>query len=344
MRHGGLFRYRDGAGWAYFTVMCSIFDPARPIDQTYDLKGSTYGRKKKETESDGKDEDWLAENMRLKVPSSIRREFRMTHEMDAKFLSSFGVMDYSLLVGIHTEPTVKRAGWCDGFGGAGALRVDNKVYFYGVIDFLIRFGIQKDLEKLVKVDVGHLDASCVDPASYAMRQVKFVSECVLEPPELRRTNARPRCELKDGCYITDVQHKKEYSHPHDSDWRSKVDDFLGTRGTLHVEVSAGHKLPWTRRGGTLSVEVRLGLQRCATPAVDSSDPCWDSKLNFAVDPFHYQLEHDVEFHLWNSSESLGKVLVPLRDVQRPQDRRLQFPHGELSVKMHLFLCSEGAVG
>eukprot|EP00443_Scrippsiella_acuminata_P063174 CAMPEP_0115378344 /NCGR_PEP_ID=MMETSP0271-20121206/3965_1 /TAXON_ID=71861 /ORGANISM="Scrippsiella trochoidea, Strain CCMP3099" /LENGTH=824 /DNA_ID=CAMNT_0002801507 /DNA_START=67 /DNA_END=2539 /DNA_ORIENTATION=- len=85
----------------HFIVMRSVFDQRYEIHEIYDLKGSLHHRRKKEGESIGKDEDWIAANEKLQLPATCRRELCAMHELDAGLLLRFGVMDYSLLVGVH---------------------------------------------------------------------------------------------------------------------------------------------------------------------------------------------------------------------------------------------------
>lgn len=102
VRYAGLHCARiPGLGLKYFTVMVSVFDPGRKVHETFDVKGSTLHRRSKVGESIGKDEDWVEAGHRLHVPEDSRLELREAHEQDAAFLASFGVMDYSLLIGVH---------------------------------------------------------------------------------------------------------------------------------------------------------------------------------------------------------------------------------------------------
>merc|ERR1719240_1294429 len=99
--------------------MASVFEPGQPIHLSYDLKGSLHGRKKKEKEKVGKDQDWIEAGRHLELPDNVRREFCAVQEQDAAFLMSYGVMDYSLLVGIHNIEDGQQTGtgWCaDGRG------------------------------------------------------------------------------------------------------------------------------------------------------------------------------------------------------------------------------------
>jgi len=102
VRYAGLYRAGLPGGVSrYFVVMASIFDPSCEVQEQFDLKGSSHNRKRKKGELTGKDEDWINHSMRVRLPPSLRREILAMHERDVSFLMRYGVMDYSLLVGIH---------------------------------------------------------------------------------------------------------------------------------------------------------------------------------------------------------------------------------------------------
>merc|ERR1712137_1142514 len=63
------------------------------------------------------------------------------------------------------------------------------IYFVGLIDFLIGFGVKKEAESVLNTVKRHgEDASCVDPESYAFRQVQFVRNKVVECVEPEKDN------------------------------------------------------------------------------------------------------------------------------------------------------------
>jgi hypothetical protein len=101
----------------HFIVMRNVFatGPGRRIDVRFDLKGSTYGRAAKPAEKAQrvpvlKDVDFfegttLADGRQLPPTylelGSKRKAFLHQLTVDAEYLRSQGIMDYSLLVGIH---------------------------------------------------------------------------------------------------------------------------------------------------------------------------------------------------------------------------------------------------
>jgi len=87
----------------HFVIMMSVFAEAtiaRPVHRIYDLKGATAGRKAKADETVRKDLDILSDGQTLKL-GRRRQDFVDQIAKDAGFLEAIGVMDYSLLVGIH---------------------------------------------------------------------------------------------------------------------------------------------------------------------------------------------------------------------------------------------------
>mmetsp|Transcript_44433 Transcript_44433/g.105296 ORF Transcript_44433/g.105296 Transcript_44433/m.105296 type:complete len:515 (+) Transcript_44433:226-1770(+) len=103
-RFFGLHRIQPGN--LHLLVMSNIFDTDRIIHQRYDLKGSTVGRKVSEAEKQQetvilKDLDFK-ENLGKITLGADRKALLMSQmKADSQFLRSIGVMDYSLLVGVH---------------------------------------------------------------------------------------------------------------------------------------------------------------------------------------------------------------------------------------------------
>ena len=86
----------------HFVIMRSVFHTEKKIDRVWDLKGSTVGRKSEVGESVAKDLDILEEGKKLRFVNFCEREaFLEQLEVDATFLASLGIMDYSLLLGLH---------------------------------------------------------------------------------------------------------------------------------------------------------------------------------------------------------------------------------------------------
>jgi hypothetical protein len=104
----------------YFVVMDNVFG-SLDIDERFDLKGSTFGRLDTSGKPDAvlKDLNWTQGRRRLLVGPTMRARLLEQLRIDAKFLQSQNIMDYSLLVGIHTEDDETAADPADG-AGSGA--------------------------------------------------------------------------------------------------------------------------------------------------------------------------------------------------------------------------------
>lgn len=286
VRYAGLFHFSvDGKFSKYFTVMASVFDPTCQIHETFDVKGSLFHRKKKEGESIGKDEDWYASGHRLQVRPSLRAEMLAIHEADSAFLQSFQVMDYSLLVGVHNLQEEDAGGSGKRDGGGIFAEEDRRVYFVGLIDFLIEYGLYKQGEHLIRIAQGHgQDASCVSPLDYAMRQVKFTEESVMCP-------------------------------------RAEGTDKSGTWGFIEVKVVAGRNLKSAGEVlGTTDpyVRVSLGLHSEKTPKKKNDlNPEWNCEITLPVN--HAHLSRDLELHVIDDNEhgldvGLGSLRISMSEL------------------------------
>mmetsp|Transcript_21416 Transcript_21416/g.70952 ORF Transcript_21416/g.70952 Transcript_21416/m.70952 type:complete len:629 (-) Transcript_21416:146-2032(-) len=103
-RFFGLHRIKPGK--LHLLVMCNIFDTERVVHDRYDLKGSTVGRQVSEAEKKNptvilKDLDFIKANGKIVVGADRRQQMMTQVQADCNFLQSIGVMDYSLLLGIH---------------------------------------------------------------------------------------------------------------------------------------------------------------------------------------------------------------------------------------------------
>ena len=98
--------------------MRSVFHTEKKIDRVWDLKGSTVGRKSEVGESVAKDVDILEEGKKLRFKNKSEREaFKKQLEVDAAFLATMGIMDYSLLLGLHNNCD---GTYCNDDGGGGS--------------------------------------------------------------------------------------------------------------------------------------------------------------------------------------------------------------------------------
>ncbi|KNC47995.1 serine/threonine protein kinase [Thecamonas trahens ATCC 50062] len=103
----GLHRVKPHKGKkTYFVIMENVFPPDLDIHRKYDLKGSTWGRtvgaaKVDKESSTLKDLDFLSRKASLLLGPHKRAAFLDQVRRDVEYLTSIGVMDYSLLVGVH---------------------------------------------------------------------------------------------------------------------------------------------------------------------------------------------------------------------------------------------------
>lgn len=99
----GMYRVEipDLAIRLHFVVMKSVFNTEREIHKIWDLKGSTQGRRAKRGDTVHKDLDFVDEGRKLYLGSRVKTVFMDQLTQDATFLSRLGIMDYSLLLGVH---------------------------------------------------------------------------------------------------------------------------------------------------------------------------------------------------------------------------------------------------
>ena len=94
-----------GSQKLYFVVMANLFQTDLPIHRRFDLKGSWVGRRTKshKISSDTclKDLEALEQGFKIGVGEARREELLSVIHSDTLWLASQGVIDYSLLVGIH---------------------------------------------------------------------------------------------------------------------------------------------------------------------------------------------------------------------------------------------------
>jgi len=87
----------------HFVIMKSVFNTEKEIHKIYDLKGSTVGRRAKRGDSVHKDLDILEEGWKIRVGQPVKKAMMDQLQRDAQFLVRLGIMDYSLLLGLHVH-------------------------------------------------------------------------------------------------------------------------------------------------------------------------------------------------------------------------------------------------
>lgn len=91
----------------HFVIMNNIFPPHRDVHETYDLKGSAWGRETSEEKlaqnpkATLKDLNWLHRGRVFELGPEKRALLSEQLRRDMTFLKRLGIIDYSLLIGIH---------------------------------------------------------------------------------------------------------------------------------------------------------------------------------------------------------------------------------------------------
>ncbi|ORY22974.1 hypothetical protein BCR39DRAFT_550308 [Naematelia encephala] len=91
----------------HFVIMNNLFPPHRDIHETYDLKGSSFGREYPEEKAQKnpravlKDKNWVNRDRTLELGPEKQALLTEQLRRDMEFLKKKRIMDYSLLVGIH---------------------------------------------------------------------------------------------------------------------------------------------------------------------------------------------------------------------------------------------------
>mmetsp|Transcript_3657 Transcript_3657/g.9310 ORF Transcript_3657/g.9310 Transcript_3657/m.9310 type:complete len:805 (+) Transcript_3657:150-2564(+) len=89
----------------YFVVMANMFNTPFEIHRRYDLKGSWIGRETPDTQTDRtvalKDRDFQRAGERILIGRERKEALMGQIERDVTFLRARGIIDYSMLIGIH---------------------------------------------------------------------------------------------------------------------------------------------------------------------------------------------------------------------------------------------------
>jgi hypothetical protein len=183
-----------------FVVMQNVFaagEAAPPkLNQVYDLKGSTVHRaslKKGQTidtfKGTLKDMDL---SRKFRIGSQQTASLLTQLQEDVTFFSRINIMDYSLLVGIHdcttscvheaaseSETDSSSSPSLGGLRGIGESPNSTAFYYFGIIDILQLYNLQKKVEHHFKSKVLCMDAhgiSAVNSQEFAARFLERIKE------------------------------------------------------------------------------------------------------------------------------------------------------------------------
>ncbi|OMJ79731.1 hypothetical protein SteCoe_20211 [Stentor coeruleus] len=179
--YGAFYLKFAGITPMFVILMENLTHNSGTITRLYDLKGSTLGRGKKtlkerktiQEEIKGnksltpfKDLDFIRHGFKVTLNSTQYSSTIQAINRDADFLMTQGLIDYSMLLLIEDS-------------------VDGKdpVVKFGIIDFLIRYGIFKRLERLFTILLNptkYSGASVARPSIYAKRFKDFMTRSVFQ--------------------------------------------------------------------------------------------------------------------------------------------------------------------
>ena len=156
------------------------------LNRVYDIKGSTAGRtSKKQKEGPLKDLDFINNKERLFMKLDDIKEVEFYMLKDLKLLKQNRLMDYSMLLGTgfgSENKAIPRQSY-------GSIDMQ-KVYTFGIIDFLTEYGYLKSIESTFAALRYGRDAkkvSVANPARYSNRFFNFFFSVVI--PITRRSSS-----------------------------------------------------------------------------------------------------------------------------------------------------------
>lgn len=183
----GMYRITVDNNETYLIVMRNVMSSTFTIHEKYDLKGSTVQRSADEGEiakesPTFKDNDLRFRNRKIYIGAEKKASLLAMLDADSNFLAKLKLMDYSLLVGIHTceegEPPIEDD--VDVF----AITSDEghkEIYYMAIIDVLTLYGAKKRAAHTAKTmkHGPNAEISTVNPDHYKTRFLEFINS-VLE--------------------------------------------------------------------------------------------------------------------------------------------------------------------
>lgn len=182
----------------YICVMNNILLNCAQPEWIYDLKGSSYKRKKEKNESSKsplKDNNFLINKDYIRLESAAKNKIERILLSDTNFLSKFKLIDYSLLLVKLKDPnSLNEAGQKQSstksvlslrvsktdHKSPFSLKANGQSYRIGIIDFLTNFTIKKRAEFSIKRLLCGKGVSCVPPSQYSIRFVNFLNSNVFK--------------------------------------------------------------------------------------------------------------------------------------------------------------------
>ena len=174
-RYYGAYSIKIENKCVHFIVTNYLFHECQ-IDSIYDLKGSTSGREVNHQDINDevifKDIDFIQHEKLITIPSNHKRkEFMYQLKRDVIFLSQFGLMDYSLLVGfgptLYKPHELKSVSYDNNNG---------ETVYLGLIDCLTKYTLKKNFQTFINsMSIPKKEALAIPPKEYRTRFIKFIN-------------------------------------------------------------------------------------------------------------------------------------------------------------------------
>jgi hypothetical protein len=175
-------------------VMENVFNSELPVDEQYDLKGSTIDRLVEVEEGTANPAIALKDmnfKRQLKIGGSMKALLMEQVEKDTRWMANMNICDYSFLVGIrslygveikpdlHARHSPEPSRFKSFLGGV--LSADGEeVYYLAIIDILTQYVFKKKGERLLKSFIHNADQiSAMPPKPYQLRFQRYVNSIIV---------------------------------------------------------------------------------------------------------------------------------------------------------------------
>ncbi|XP_055306684.1 phosphatidylinositol 4-phosphate 5-kinase type-1 alpha-like, partial [Sitodiplosis mosellana] len=231
----GLYSFEGNGKNVRLVVMNNLLPSSVKIHQKYDFKGAIHKRKLNEEDRAKssptyRDLDFMEHHPNgIFLESDTYNALMKTIQRDCRLLESFGIMDYSLLVGVHNldlairekQEKTKRPSHVipdprtishkhhdplDRPGGIPARngKGERLLLFIGIIDVLQSYRLKRKLEHAYKSMVHNGNAvSVCDPSFYSLRFQDFIANTVFKKMPLHNSG---QTELHDAAEDGNFEH------------------------------------------------------------------------------------------------------------------------------------------
>lgn len=179
----GVFQVQCVGNYSTSLILMDNVSVAVNVGRRFDLKGSLHARKAKGKVKVGKDCNFLEDVGQLSLEPEDSRILWKRLSDDVAMLSSFNIMDYSLLV---TEVSAKEARSCNPLYIYKQV-TDSAFYTIALIDYFQEYNFKKKAERFWKTKVQRVnpdDLSATNSKRYAERFMKFV-ETILDQSTIK---------------------------------------------------------------------------------------------------------------------------------------------------------------